>query len=80
MEPMVSGSESSMFLGIIATRHGVEVTVNRKARGLFSPLHENSSEHGVHVVGVGRHDDVHVLQQRLAGWYAAVKRKSAESG
>ncbi len=43
-------------------------------------LHVNAAEHIAHVVGVGRHDDVHVLQQRLAGWYAAVERKSTESG
>ena len=67
MEPMVSGGESSMFLGIIATRHGVEVTVNRKARGLFSPLHENSSEHGVHVVCMRRHHNVDELNKGSCG-------------
>jgi hypothetical protein len=48
-------------------QRSVNVTVDRKTRGLLGPLHQNASKHGVHVVGVRRHHDVHELHERSSG-------------
>ena len=68
MEPAIScGASSRLLLATFAATHSVKVAVNSEARRFFSPLHEDSTEHCVHVVGVRRHDDVQELDEGGGG-------------